>query len=420
MRKAANQLRRNKLFRYKCMIPTARVPIIKFTHASYKYECDLAFANEIGVRNTLLVRFYLGLIETLKPLVLFLKYLLGLYDLHGTQKITTYILFWLVVYYMQQQDILPPVRTVRELVSESYIVNGWDSRVPDPFKKPVNDSLPLFSHLKAFLKFYSEINFLNFVVSPYLACPLSVNDFESMRIPFDRFAEYLNKVQNVEDTTFNFSFINLQDPTELNVNITRQVELSALNMFRSFCYHMRNLFTDNISTKLSSNQEFTKLLPKTIPKSFCDLPKECIQCELHTLTANKLPENHPARKTFSVNGVLFFAKQLEKIITSKYDSDVQTVISDQTVRINRNRGELRQKMVPVAYFRCNLRENYEVDRKESDEIESSRRREFKCDLFILMDTTFGGDEIRIRFESQVGFLRSSSVDIINSLIEISE
>lgn len=417
---SANYLRKSKMFDRVFTVPAARVPIIKFTHKSTSCECDLSFSNEIGVRNSLLVQFYLSLNANLKPLVLFLKYLLELYELHGCQKITTYMLFWLVVYYMQQRDFLPPVQTVRDRVYESYIINGWDCRVPTPFIIPVTDSLTLFSHLKEFLKFYSEFNFLTTVISPFLACPLAVEDFESLRIPFSHFNVYLQKVQNSEDSTFNFSIMNLQDPTELNVNLTRQVQLPALNLFRSFCHRLHNFFTVEVSEKMASNSELEKVLPETIPKGYCVVSKDCIQCEIHRLTINRLPENHPLRQTFQVNGVLFFAKRLENIMKSTFECDVQTTINDQTVRIDRNRkkGNFRRKVIPVAYFRCSRRKKI-ADKIQSDG-DFSAEDELFPDLFMVMDTTFGGDEIRIRVEGSAAFLRLLGTSMIKLLVQISE
>ncbi|XP_065212414.1 uncharacterized protein LOC135840028 [Planococcus citri] len=252
-------LGKSKKFYKVLYVKSARVPILKAVHFETKKELDISFSNALGVRNSLLTKFYLSLNPNLKYLILYLKHVLRKFSLHGTAKITTHILIWLVCFFMQQKNLLPAVKDVRKSAEIKTEVQGWDCSVPDVYSFKV-EPVSLYSLVLEFFAFYKDFDFLNYVISPFLGYAVLLSDFERGQVATDELAVYYNRVQNNDQRSFSRWIMNIQDPTDLSFNITKQVIIWNVNRFKILC-HSFSLALPNDVFELGKIESLNGIFP---------------------------------------------------------------------------------------------------------------------------------------------------------------
>lgn len=246
----------------------AKVPILKFKHVPTKVDCDLSVDNEIGITNTYLVRSYLSMNSNLKTVVLVLKHLLVMNDIKGTGKITTYILFWMVVFYMQQLDLLPPVRNARETSTAPLIISGWNCSIPQTLVEPLKDPYSVRRHVEQFCEFYENFDFATLAVCPYLSCAILAENLTNLNVPPELFSSFINNVKNANVYPFTTHIMNVHDPTYLNANLTRPVTQHTVDVFKGLCRNTREFLQKNPNVRLNevlSRNDPRLRVPSSIP-----------------------------------------------------------------------------------------------------------------------------------------------------------
>lgn len=90
-------------FLTKTMVIRAKVPILRFTDAISKVECDLNVNNSVGIRNTHLIKYYCMLDWRVRPLMLYIKMWSRFHDINDARKMTisSYSLCLMVIHYLQ-------------------------------------------------------------------------------------------------------------------------------------------------------------------------------------------------------------------------------------------------------------------------------------------------------------------------------
>lgn len=229
----------------------AKVPILKFKHVPTTVDCDLSVDNEIGVTNTYLVKSYLSMNSHLKTVVLVLKHLLVMNDIKGTGKITTYILFWMVVFYMQQLDLLPPVMNARETSSAPRIISGWNCSTPQTLDEPKEDPYSIRTHVEKFCEFYENFDFATQAVCPYLSCAVPAENLTNLNLPSEFFGTFIDNVRNASVFPFKTHIMNVHDPTYLNANLTRPVTQHTVDVFKCLCHNTREFLQKNPNIRLN-------------------------------------------------------------------------------------------------------------------------------------------------------------------------
>ncbi len=395
----SNCIKKSKAFFAVRNIPKARIPIIKFKHKATKKECDLSFSNIVGVGNTHLIKFYISVNPNLRRLVLFVKYLLRKYDLHGCGKVTTFMLFWFAVYYMQQKDLLPPVTDVRKLAEERQFFSEWDCSVPKRLPQPIADPYSLFSHLIQFLKFYSDFEFMKHVISPYLACTIPVQLFTDLLIPPDLFSTYLKKMETAADAKFSTYLINFQDPTAHNFNLTKQVEISALNKFKTFCFLLHNFLTSD-----TRNVDILgKLCPASIPLKNVP-PDDCLQYFNACWYDCKLQDS--ILEGYTRSGISFLSDSLAKAMKNTLKFKVGDVYINEVSRVYRKGDKLEQGVLPTAMLDCSA-SNSEWTKVHTsvNTVCQKTTTTSPIHVFIVLETYNSGKQIRVYVESKANFIR---------------
>lgn len=90
-------------FLTKTQVIRAKVPILRFTDAISKVECDLNVNNSVGIRNTHLIKYYCMLDWRVRPLMLYIKMWSRFHDINDARKMTisSYSLCLMVIHYLQ-------------------------------------------------------------------------------------------------------------------------------------------------------------------------------------------------------------------------------------------------------------------------------------------------------------------------------
>jgi DNA polymerase sigma len=88
----------------------ARTPILRAFCAAEKIDCDLSFSNGLSTCNTKLIQYFMDLQPICKQIVLFVKY----WAHQLTLGVNSYMITLMVIFYLQQETLLPTVRSLQE------------------------------------------------------------------------------------------------------------------------------------------------------------------------------------------------------------------------------------------------------------------------------------------------------------------
>ncbi|CAH0400275.1 unnamed protein product [Chilo suppressalis] len=185
----------------------ARVPIVKFSHQLTGLECDLCFNNLSGVRMSAWLYACGGLSPVVRPLTLSVRRwasAAGLTSPHPGRWITSFPLSLLVLFYLQQKRVLPPLKTLLRDAGEE------DGRLVDDngmctFLRDLNELPPdsygqcdvnLETLLLQFFEFYAQFDFQEKAISLNLGAAVRKPNSQPLYIinPLD---QSLNVSRNV-------------------------------------------------------------------------------------------------------------------------------------------------------------------------------------------------------------------------------
>ncbi|XP_065212910.1 uncharacterized protein LOC135840352 [Planococcus citri] len=272
VKKVWEVFRDDTYFESKRYFERARVPLVELIHKRTGKVCSITFSGKMGVYDSLLAKRYLGQYPNLKVLTLFLKHVLKSHELHGTGKLTTHVIFWLLVFFLQQKKLLLPVKDLRQAaVQEKNYVRDWNYSVPDCYpiwrQAECSSEESIVSLYRGFLEFYKNFNFLKYVISPYFGYAIPIENIETLDIPSDAYIG--QKYPNVNGDGFHLfarSSMNIQDVSTLTMNLAANVSLKAVNKFRVVCENLLYALHEGHPLKISPESELksTKLLPKSI------------------------------------------------------------------------------------------------------------------------------------------------------------
>ncbi|XP_058790494.1 speckle targeted PIP5K1A-regulated poly(A) polymerase-like isoform X2 [Phymastichus coffea] len=253
-------IRSNYKFSRCIPIPTARVPIVKCCYSPTNVSCDISFKSKLGVYNSSLLKFYLSIDPRFRPLMIILKYWYYNCELRSYIGITKYALTILYIFYLQNLGLVPTTNSLKEKCTVPLVINGWQVN----FSENLNDfemnednrykSIPEL--LFGFFDFYMKYDF-----QTYIACLCDGQSYEKklfyeiefLPVSMKSYKEYLNG--SVDPKAFNLRRpMCVQDPTELNWNVTNNVSAECVDKFQLFCFTSANIIVN------SSNNNYQTLL----------------------------------------------------------------------------------------------------------------------------------------------------------------
>ncbi|TDG47558.1 hypothetical protein AWZ03_005997 [Drosophila navojoa] len=229
------------------VIEQARVPIIKTCHLSSGIECDICL-NSLGFCNTTLLKYIFETQPLAQYMCIFLKTWLERCKL--TEQISTYSMALMVIYYLQIRQLLPSIALLQQGESMSakqfvgpWITNFQQKSLNELGMQQIEVTVPVLKeYLKDFLKFYATFNYERNMVCPYFGKKHTlISRIEDMP---KRYVDYAN--QNPECALQLRKPMVVQDPIQLNHNVTKAVTKYALQKLIDYCEQTASLLYSGV------------------------------------------------------------------------------------------------------------------------------------------------------------------------------
>ncbi|XP_065213182.1 uncharacterized protein LOC135840514 [Planococcus citri] len=324
-------------------IANARIPIIKLKHKSTKKDCDISFC-ESGVKSSRLTKFYVKLNPNLRFLTLYLKLVLKKCNMYGTNRMTSHVTFWLVVFYLQQKNLLPSVKSVRKKYSDCKdkdLFEDWNCSVNKKIRYPYNPaSNGLSALLFGFAKFYMDFDFLKNVISPYLGSFIPIDKIGKWKIPDEVFPSDLLCNNNDGENSFYRHVINIQEPSILCSNLSKNVECKIVNYFVILCNELLS------SQKFLPSKDLMNLssLPCKFP-SEKGQPRDMKKYTFIPLQFDHLEEKNPQKLKKIIR------RKIHRALGTALDFKLKTFKEEDVFQIKRaERKHYEQVTMPVIYL----------------------------------------------------------------------
>ncbi|XP_068632290.1 terminal uridylyltransferase Tailor-like [Battus philenor] len=209
--------RRPKLFSNLFAITTAKVPIVKCYHIPTQRYCDISFKSLFGVQNSKLLAYLINLDSRAFHLAILVKYWSKVHNLTGTNLLPNYSLLLLVIFYLQQKSILPPIY---RLQNAEYMVDNWNVAFDEIVYESDNDE-SLYNLLGEFFIYYRDFKYDQYIISPFLGRPIHKEQFNSVKFMTDQYSLYkFNLEKGICQPLKLNTLICVQDPFDHSRNCT--------------------------------------------------------------------------------------------------------------------------------------------------------------------------------------------------------
>lgn len=208
-------------------VTKARTPILRVVSRREKLDCDLSFSNGLSCCNTALIQHFIELQPVCKKLAIFVKF--WSHELH--LGLNSYLLSLLVIFYLQQEELLPSVASLQE-GTPPVLVDGWRANfLPKTLLElKIEMSTDFKKYLIGFYRFYGfDFDYENSVVSILTGSPVNKTLFDhgkegDLPVVFERYKIYMTNIDleeadEVEDLFSNHKPLVIQDPFELCHNV---------------------------------------------------------------------------------------------------------------------------------------------------------------------------------------------------------
>lgn len=224
----------------------AKIPIIKcIFHKKTGIDCDISFNNISSVHNSNLLNCIISMDHRIKPVLMKLKSWAKNIGLICTNGFSSYSFYWLGIFCMQVNGILPNIHDLQKNIPE-HLVGHWNCAFSEEqgFKK--DDQKTDSDILTMIYAYYSSFDFKTFVISPYLGYPLLIKDFENVDQLQDELWRYKQFYkENIEQPKLLFLgacefSMYTQDPFQHNLNITARVTPKIFEKFINACIKLKD------------------------------------------------------------------------------------------------------------------------------------------------------------------------------------
>lgn len=231
----------------------ARTPILRVYCHAERIECDLSFSNGLSTCNTNLIGYFIELQPVCKKLAMFAKY--WAYELN--LGLNSYLISLMVIFYLQQERILPSVKMLQDACDKPTYIDGW--RV-DIFTLSLQQlKIPLITDFKKYLigffRFYGhQFNYDKHTISILAGIPIDKAIFDHSKVDelpkiFDTFKAYMSQIDvdeadDVEDLFAHYKPLVIQDPFELCHNVAKGVPQTKLVKIINFMQQSHEIFVE--------------------------------------------------------------------------------------------------------------------------------------------------------------------------------
>nr|XP_016939607.2 terminal uridylyltransferase Tailor [Drosophila suzukii] len=228
------------------VIEQARVPIIKTCHLPTGIECDICL-NSLGFCNTNLLKYIFESQPLTQYMCIYVKNWLERCKL--TEQISTYSITLMVIYFLQLQHLLPPIALLQidESVNQGVLVGPWvvnfAQKSPSELGlQQVVVTVPVVKgYLRSFFLYYARFDYEHFLVCPYFGqAGAEIQSIENI-LP-TRYSAYV--LENPDCLLQLRKPMVVQDPIQLNHNVTKAVTKYGLQTFVDYCQQTAELLEE--------------------------------------------------------------------------------------------------------------------------------------------------------------------------------
>ncbi|CAK1543300.1 unnamed protein product [Leptosia nina] len=276
-------LRRNNRFQKIFAITKAKVPIVQFEYAPTRTRCDVSFSTRAAVVNSKLLEYLIFCDERILPFAILVKYWSKIQHFTGTNLMSSYSLILLVLFYLQQKHILPPIMAIQHNIQE-HIVDNWNTAFEKTITKS-NNNESLYTLFGGFFKYYEGLNFKKHVISLYTGELIDREKFSTLEsIPEEFYLYKKNVSKNISQPLRLDTTMCIQDPFNHGRNC-------AVGIYFKLAQKIIGLF-DRASVIYETEPESSFL--RTL--LYCEeIPRQNIP-QRANLTWNKSAKNHGIQK----------------------------------------------------------------------------------------------------------------------------
>ncbi|XP_039496026.1 terminal uridylyltransferase Tailor [Drosophila santomea] len=227
-------------------IEQARVPIIKTCHLPTGIECDICL-NSLGFCNTNLLKYIFESQPLTQYMCIYVKNWLERCKL--TEQISTYSITLMVIYFLQLQNLLPPIAMLQmeEPANQGVLVGPWvvnfaQKSFSELGLQQLQATVPVVKgFLRNFFVYFAKFDYEHFLVCPYFGQPnVEIQKFEQML--HARYSAYVS--ENPDCSLQLKKPMVVQDPIQLNHNVTKAVTKFGLQTFVDYCLQTAELLED--------------------------------------------------------------------------------------------------------------------------------------------------------------------------------
>ena len=201
-------------------ITSAKVPIIKFTHAKTKLEADISLYNTLGQENTRLLRFYSIIDSRVKVLGYIVKYFAKTCGIGDASRgsLSSYAYILMLLHYLQQckPPVIPVLQELHGGTKPVRMVEGWNAWFFDD-KKRLGAVWPFLGQNKQSVG-ELWLGFLDYYARGF---------DERRNVVSIRQLKYLSKFEKM----WNSPCIAIEDPFELAHNLGSGISRKSKNHF---------------------------------------------------------------------------------------------------------------------------------------------------------------------------------------------
>ncbi|KMZ01942.1 terminal uridylyltransferase Tailor [Drosophila simulans] len=227
-------------------IEQARVPIIKTCHLPTGIECDICL-NSMGFCNTNLLKYIFESQPLTQYMCIYVKNWLERCKL--TEQISTYSITLMVIYFLQLQALLPPIAVlqIEDAANQAVLVGPWvvnfaQKSFSELRLQQLQATVPVIkSFLRNFFAFYAKFDYEHFVVCPYIG-QANVEIPKIERMLHARYSAYVS--ENPDCSIQLKKPMVVQDPIQLNHNVTKAVTKYGVQTFVDYCQQTAELLEE--------------------------------------------------------------------------------------------------------------------------------------------------------------------------------
>lgn len=259
-----SEMTRSRLFNHIVPITQAKIPLIKCTHNSSEFPCDLNFSNCMGVYNSQFLKFVIGLDFRFHSMMIVIKYWAKCFDLSGTGKITNYCLILMIIFYLQttEEPILPAVIKFQEKIPP-FFIGHWNLAFNKDLPNKTENQKPITELIRGFFEYYENFKYLDDIICPSFGKVYKKGDFAD-EIPNDfiQYKKYLEKFPQALPLNLSTPVV-VQDLFDLSHNVASCCSQMHLFKFTNQCKLASKIFKDYNDGK--SSVLLMKLFSEALP-----------------------------------------------------------------------------------------------------------------------------------------------------------